>query len=252
MPKFKRRELAAEARRRNLEQLAALGSQIRQSRTRRHWTQAKLGETVGLGRSTISAIERGFGGAHTLDTWQRVAVALERPLRIELMRDALEAPRDAGHLAIQDLLLRVARAAGFSGKFEMATRPSDPAHTADVVLRHDLQRLLILVECWNTIGDIGNAARSTNRKVAELRQLAVVIGRERAYQVGACWVVRSSRRNQELVRRYEAVFAARFPGSSRSWLRALATGATPPIDPGIVWSDVAATKLIAWRRSSPA
>jgi hypothetical protein len=108
---------------------------------------------------------------------------------------------------------------------------------------------MILVECWNTIGDVGAAARSTNRKRSDLEDLATARWGEEA-QVGVVWVVRSSARNRALLQRYPEVFAARFPGSSQAWLRALTGGSAPlPTEPGLVWSDVGATRIFAWRRS---
>ncbi|HTS15275.1 MAG TPA: helix-turn-helix domain-containing protein [Candidatus Sulfotelmatobacter sp.] len=258
MVKRKRHELAAEAARRNREVLARLGSEVRQSRLRRRLTQARLGERVGLARSTIGAVELGFGGGHTLDTWQRIGLALDRPLRIELSRDIQEEPADAGHLAIQELVMRVGRSAGFQRTFELPTRPSHPTHSTDVGLRDDRGRRLLLVECWNTIGDVGAAVRSTNRKLAEAEGLAAVIGGARPvpgapepgepYAVSTVWVVRATRRNRELVARYPELFASRLTGSSRAWVRALATGAPPPADLGLVWCDVRCTRLFAWRR----
>ncbi len=183
-----------------------------------------------------------------MDTWQRIALALDRPLRVELARDQLDEPVDAGHLAIQELVLRLTRAAGYRTTFELPTRPSDPTRSADVGLRSDRARRLVLVECWNVIGDIGGAARSTNRKLAEAEQLAVGIGGERPYRTAGCWVVRATKRNRELVARYPEVFATRFPGSSMGWLRAVADGAEPPDEPGLLWCDMTAKRLFAWRR----
>jgi hypothetical protein len=66
--------------------------------------------------------------------------------------------------------------------------------------------------------------------------------------VAGCWVVRASVRNRALVGQYPQVFATRFPGPSELWLRALTAGTTPPASPGMLWADVAAGRLIAWRR----
>ena len=44
------------------------------------------------------------------------------------------------------------------------------------------------------------------------------------------------------------VFASRFPGSSR--VEALTRGDPPPAEPGLVWCDVSATRLFAWRRAA--
>ena len=68
--------------------------------------------------------------------------------------------------------------------------------------------------------------------------------------VGLVWIVRATARNRALVARYPEVFAARFPGSSAGWLASLSKGTAPPNGPGLVWTDVAATRLLAWRRRS--
>ena len=256
MSKLKRPELAAEAVRLNFEQLARLGADLRAARMRRQLTQAQLGSTVGLARSTVSDLERGWGGGHTLDTWQRLALAVDRPMRIELRRDPREEPADAGHLAIQELLLRFGRRAGYHRSFELSTRPSDPSRSTDVGLRDDRARLLILVECWNTFGDLGAAVRSTNRKLAEAAELAIATGGERPHRVAGCWVVRDLPRNRQLVARYPELFASRFPGSSARWVRALTEPAgaagrhDPPAELGLVWCDARATRLYAWRRTA--
>jgi DNA-binding XRE family transcriptional regulator len=250
MPKLKRSEIRSEAARRNREQLARLGAEVRTARRRRGSTQAALGAQVGLARATVSAIERGWGGSHTLDTWQRLAVALSVALRIDLGRDPLAETADAGHLAIQELVLRLGRAAGYGRGFEVPTRPADPVRSTDVGLRDDRRRILLVVECWNTIGDLGAAARATSRKLAEAESMAVALaqGGQQPHTVRGVWVVRATARNRALVARYPEVFATRFPGSSARWVAALTAGAEPPTQPGLVWCEVLATRLFAWRR----
>lgn len=257
MPKVKRAELAAEAHRRNLEQLARLGGEVRTARHRRQLTQQQVADAAGISRSAESAIERGLGGGHALDTWQRVALAAGRPLIVELQRDRLEDTRDAGHLAIQELVLRLGRRAGFGGAFELQTRPTEPWRSTDVGLRDNPRRVLALIECWNTFGDIGNSTRSSDRKTAEAAMLAVALGGERPYRVATCWVVRATTRNRALLARYPEVFRARFPGSSIGWVRALTVSAgavgagrppEPPWEPGLIWCDVATTRLFPWRQ----
>ncbi len=68
MPKPKRSELAAEAVRRNLEQFARTGGELKASRKRRRMTQRQLGARVGLSQSTVSLAERGRGGSLSMDT----------------------------------------------------------------------------------------------------------------------------------------------------------------------------------------
>jgi transcriptional regulator with XRE-family HTH domain len=247
MPKVKRSRLALEAERRNAMQLVRLGQEVFASRTRRRWTQAQLADRVGLSRPVVGRIEHGLGAGHTLDTWQRIGVALDRPLRVELARDALEGPVDAGHLAIQELVLREGRDGGWRGSVELATRPAEPWRSADVALVHPRLRAITVWECCNPMGDVGASARSTNRKLVEAAALAIARYGADAAAAG-CWVVRATRRNRALLARYPELFAARFPGSSRRWLEALRSGAAPPTETGLVWASVDGRRLFAWRR----
>ena len=104
------------------------------------------------------------------------------------------------------------------------------------------------MEAWNTIGNIGAAVRSTNRKIAEADALAAALWGEGRHDIAGCWVVRETRTNRDLVARYPELFAARFGGSSIGWVMALEQAQDPPATPGLVWCDVRATRLYAWRR----
>jgi len=248
MSRSKRRDIALAAALTNQEQLARLGRAARDARRRRRLTLRHLSDRAGVSASAISRMERGKGGGSTVDSWQRVATALGRPLRIDLAPETIDFTADAGHLAIQELLLGLGRQLGYVPAFEMASRPTDPARSIDVRWRHDQRRLLIVLEAWNTIGDIGAGARSFDRKLADVEAFAIAIGAGRPHRVAGCWVVRATTRNRALLARYPEVFAARFPGSSERWIRALTLGTAPPELSGLVWCDVGATRLFAWRR----
>jgi transcriptional regulator with XRE-family HTH domain len=245
-----RTRLAREAETANREQLVRIGTDVREARERRRLTQAQLGARVGLSQSAVSRAERGLGGGLTLDAWQRIATALAVPLRVKLQRDPLAETADEGHLRIQELVLRVGRTAGYGGLVELATRPQEPWRSIDVGLVDDRRRRLVVVECWNTIGDVGAAGRSSARKQAEARALAVARWGDEGPEprVGLVWVVRATARNRALVARYPRVFAAMFQGSSTGWLRALTTATEPPAQPGLVWASVDGSRLFAWRR----
>jgi transcriptional regulator with XRE-family HTH domain len=247
MPGVRRPQRAIDLDRRTRELQARIGAEVRSMRERRGWTRIALAERAGLGRMVESRIERGVGNPD-LDALQRIALALDRPLIVSFGgRDPSEPTADAGHLAIQELVLRLGRAAGYMGTFELPTRPAEPWRSADVGLASDRRRRLIHVECWNTISDVGAAARSSARKLAELEDLATARWGEGG-STGLVWVVRATARNRAIVARYPEVFASRFPGSSRGWVEALTTGSEPPPEPGLVWCDVGATRLFAWRR----
>lgn len=208
---------------------------------------------MGLSQSALSRAERGRGGGLTLDAWQRIATALGIPLRVQLQRDHLAETMDAGHLAMQELLLRHGRVAGYRGLVELSTRAAEPWRSIDVALADDAARRLVVAECWNTIGDIGAAVRTSARKLAEAEGLALARWGEAPHRVGLVWVVRATARNRALLARYPEVFAARFPGSSTGWARALTSGGEPPDQPGLVWSSADGSRLFAWRwRPGPA
>lgn len=248
-----RRAAAAAAGERDGRVLAAeLGRVVVARRRALQRTQVQLGALVGLQGARISEIERGEGAGLPLGSWIALGRALGRPFGAAfagLRRNDVGEPADAGHLGAQELLLRLARAHGRAGTFELPTKPADPARSADVAIRDDRARVLVLAEVWNTFGDLGAAARSTSRKIAEAAQLAVVLGADGPpYRVATCWVIRATVANGALLARYPAIFRSRFPGSSAAWVRALTDGMTPPpVEPGIALVDVPGTRLFPVR-----
>lgn len=195
-------------------------------------------------------MELGDGATLSVVAWQRVALVLGLPLDVQLGRDSLEEPRDAGHLVLQELLLRLGRARGLTRRFELQTRPSDPRLWSDVGLVDHANRRLLLFECVNVFGDIGASTRSSDRKAAEAEGMAIALGHGSPYTVHVCWVVRDTRRNRELLARYPEIFASRFPASSRAWVAAITTGTAPPPGRGLIWANVRATRVFAWRRAN--
>lgn len=223
-----------------------IGIDLRASRRRRRWTQDGAARRIGVTRQIVGRIERGTTDV-SLEAIGRLAAALDRPLAIALRRDPAAETADAGHLGLQDLVLRLGRRAGWDGSFELAVRPAEPWRSIDVGLSSERLRRLVVAECWNTFGDVGAAGRSSNRKQAEAEDYAVARWGA-AGTAGLVWVVRATAANRALVARYPEVFARRCPGSSRAWVLALTTGSLPPDAPGLVWCDVGATRLSEWRR----
>jgi transcriptional regulator with XRE-family HTH domain len=230
-----------------------LGEQLGKARKRRGWTQKELAAKAGIDQTRLSQIELGKGGGVPADLWFALADALQMPFRMEFARDPVQDLKDAGHLEMQELMLRLSRATGFSRTFELATKPSNPAYSVDVGLRDDSRRLLVLVECWNTFGNIGASVRSTRRKIAEAEALAIAIGGDRGpYRVAAVWLVRDAPRNRAVLARYPEVFEATFTAPSAAWVKALTfSAATPPTEMGLAWCDPRSGRLTAWRRTGP-
>ena len=247
MPGTKPSELASDARRRNLELAARLGGALREARRRRRLTQAQLGHRSGLSQSAVSDIERGNGGGYSLESWQNLFLAVDRPLMVEARRDPLDDVRDAGHLAIQELVLRVAAAR------DSTRRSSSQFALACLATRSTSS-------CGTTSGGCSWCARRGTRSATLEQALAHSPGssgrqnssREHWASTAriaceAAWVVRATTANRNLLRRYPTIFASRFPGSSLAWWRTLIAGDDPPAQPGLVWSDREASKLFPLR-----
>lgn len=238
MGESRRASPRVEARQETAALVATLGRVVRTERRRRRMTQAALAERVGWSRARISELERGEGLRAPFDVWVAVGLALGRPLAVAFSTSGDESlPADAGHLDLQEALIRLAHRHGWTGTFELPTRPANPSHSVDVCLRDDVARRLIVCECWNRFGDLGAAARSTSRKIADADGLAAALLDRGPYTVHACWLVRPTAANRALVRRYPGLLASRFTGSSRAWARTLNEGLPPPLDPGLVWFD---------------
>jgi transcriptional regulator with XRE-family HTH domain len=221
-----------------------LGGELRDGRRGTKLKQAQVAALIGVHQSRVSQIERGFGHAAPLAVWIAFGIAVQRPLAISASRSLISEPRDAGHLAAQELILQLGKANGIKGTFELPARAAPGATYIDVGLRDDRRRVLSVIEVWNRFEDIGAGSRNFKRKLAEAEALAVAAGGDGdPYRVAGCWVLRATAANRALVARYPAIFAAEFPGSSRAWLRSLLAGDTPPDEPGVVWVDVGATRL---------
>jgi transcriptional regulator with XRE-family HTH domain len=242
----RRTRLAQDAVRANQEVQVRLGRGVREARVRRRLTQKQLGAKVGLSQGTISRAERGLGGGLTLDAWRRIALALGIHLQVSLQRDPQQEPTDAGNLGMQELVLRLGRQSGYPRMVELKTRSADPWRSIDVALAADARQTLLVVECWNTFGDVGTSIRSSNRKRAEAEEYAA--GRWGSEgRAALVWVVRATASNRALIARYPELFAAAFPASSRAWVEALTNGAEPPTQPGLVWASVDGQRIFEWR-----
>jgi len=227
---------------------AHLGGEARRTRTRIRRTQAQVAARVGISRSRYAELERGEGAEAPLDVWVRVGLVLGRPLAVSLSRDAnldgTAEPADAGHAAAQELVLRLARLHGRRSDVELPIGLGRSPDSADVVLRDDRQRVLILVEIVNRASDLGALARSTDRKVAGLEGAAILAGGDdNPYRVAVVWLLTDTAANRALVARFPEFLRARCPGSSLGWARAVMDGSEPPDEPGLAWVDVRAGRI---------
>lgn len=234
---------------------ATLGRDARLTRARLRLTQGQVARRIGISRTRYAEMERGEGANAPLALWVKLGAGLGRALAVALSRDvtgdgASADMRDAGHLAAQELVLRLARTHGRSVNVELATRPHDPLFVADLVLRDGPRRTLLLIEIVNRARDLGAAARSTDRMAAELEGFAILAGGDDGpYRVARGWLLVDTTANRRLMARYPEFLRARFPGSSASWTSALMEGLAPPVEPAIGWIDPRSGRIfpVRWR-----
>ena len=207
-----------------------LGREMRLTRRRRRLRQADLGDRVGLSQAQISALEAGAGARTSIETWVAIGIALERPIAIGFTRDVVQPLNDAGHLAAQELVARIAIAAGWRAAIESPDDPRAPTGSTD--LRLDRSNLRVLTEIWNRVDDLGAAVRSSDRKLGRAPAGTRVL-----------WLLVDTAANHAIVRRYPTVLRARFPGSSAAWVRAVSARTDPPAEPGLAWIDTGGGRL---------
>src|SRR3954447_18565148 len=141
----------------------SLGAALHDGRRQRRERLADVSRRTAISVARLSEIERGLGATLGLDGWVRLGLAIDRPLAVQFSRSiAPHRVADAGHLELQVWVLALARRRGWKAGLEIPTRPADPSRSVDVLVRAG--EAIILIECWNTIGDFGAGVRSTNRK----------------------------------------------------------------------------------------
>lgn len=220
-----------------------LGRAIAAARAVRTLSQAELGTIASMSQSAVSRVELGQGDGLSLRAWVRLATVVGLPVRFEFGRDPLRRPVDAGHLDLQELLLR----RGAAQRYEEVSTETPTGHGwVDVSWRSAARHLSIVLEAWNVIGDVGSGLRSFVRKVERVQDREM--GQGSGHRVAGCWVVRSNERNRRLLSRYPHVFTTALPGSSRGWVAALEDGFDPPRDPGLVLCDPDRDRITEWRR----
>jgi hypothetical protein len=116
-----------------------------------------------------------------------------------------------------------------------------PTGSGLVVLTRAARGEVAVVEVWNLVDDVGAAFRGLDAKMAR-------ITRQRSGTTSGLMVICATLRNRALVHDFKALFRAQLPASSAAWLAALSEPGKPmPARPGLVWTDVAGTRMLVAR-----
>lgn len=230
---------------------ATLGRDAAATRRRQGLTQATLAARLGWSRSRYADLERGEGASAPLELWVAIGMAIGRPLAVGFSKDpALPSLTlaDEGHVAAQELVLRLAREHRRRADVELPLAAGRSSYSADVLLRDEAQRILLLIEVVNRPGDLGALSRATDRKRALLDGLAASLGGDRgSYRIAVGWLFVDSTANRRLVARWPEFIRARCPGSSAALAMALMHGSRPPERPAAAWIDPRRSRVTPMR-----
>jgi transcriptional regulator with XRE-family HTH domain len=221
-----------------------IGFALRDARRRAGLRQVDIAERAGISQSFYSRLERGLATSASVETLAASAEAVGHQLAafLELAPGATP-PRDVEHLRTQQLVV-VAAAAGEWRATPEAALPDDGPwpRSIDVLLRRPARGETAVVEVVNYLADVGDAIRNLEAKVL------AVARRETVGTVAGLLLVRRTRRNRQVVSDLRTLFAARYPGSSSAWLRALRDPTAPmPAEAGFAWTSVRGDRLAAAR-----
>jgi hypothetical protein len=140
----------------------------------------------------------------------------------------------------QATLIEHARRGGWTALPELAVDTgSMRSRSIDVGFVRISRREAIVAEIWDWFDDVGAGLRSLDgkREAMQARLERDSGPRSEPWTVRCLYVVRRTRRNQRLLTDLRPLFAARFAGSSTSWLRALADpDVVMPDKDGLLWS----------------
>ena len=238
-----------EGRRRTLVIMRRVGLGLAESRIALRLSQAKAAERAGISQASWSRIERGATGSISLETLASCASAVGVQLAAFIeARPGADLPRDLEHLRRQSLVVRISQRGEWAAQPELAIDDDAPrSRSIDVYLARAMTAEIAVVEIVDLLADGGAAMRGLSDKVAAVRRRAPA-----GWRVQGILILRATARNRTTVADVRALFAARFAGSSAAWLRALTNPAAPmPGRDGLIWSNVAGTRLVAARLSGP-
>lgn len=222
-----------------------IGNGLRDARLALRLRQTDVAQRAGITQAHWSRLERGLEPGASLATLAACAAAVHARLAafVEAQPGA-DLPRDIEHLRRQQAIVTLATPGGWEATPEAEVPGDRPRpRSIDVLLVRRIRREAAVVEVWDLMLDIGDAMRGLEAKVLATRER---LGPD--WHVEGLLVVRGTRRNRGLVRQLRALFAARYPASSRRWLLALADRDTDmPHGSGFAWTTADGGRLIEAR-----
>lgn len=200
-----------------------VGSVIRAVRIRRGMSQAQVAGAAGVGRSTVSLIERGDLERTSLRLIRRIAGAVGVSLQLAPRWRGAELAKllDEKHAVIVREVVARLTPLGWQALPEHTFNVRGEHGSIDVLAWHAPTRALLTVEVKTKLPDLQDLLSKMDRK----RRLAPALARElgwRPLAIGSVLVLPEATWARNVLDRFGPVFAAALPARTadvRRWLR---------------------------------
>jgi len=186
----------------------------------------------------------------TISAVGRMASALGATLHVELRwrGEQLDRLIDAAHAALQELVVRELRTAGWMSEVEVSFNWYGDRGRCDAVAFHPGTGTLLIVEAKTRLGDIQDLLGRLDVKVRLGRQLARQLGWPEPSRVIPCLVIADGRTARRVVATHAALFA-RFTLRGRAADRWLASPSSDgPIGGILVFESLPDSQSVPARR----
>ena len=200
-----------------------IGNSLRVLRVRKRLRQSDVARRAGVGRETVSRLERGCLGRTPVDTLRAVASALGANVDVRLRWQGAEIDRVAGaahadlHEAVAVLL---GRRRGWEWRAEVSFSIYGERGVIDILAWHARTRSLLIIELKTELVDPQTLVATMDRRTRLARRIAARFGWQPA--TVNCWVVLSEvSTNRRRVNDHSALLCSAFPANGhavRRWL----------------------------------
>lgn len=199
------------------------GMALRAARSRRGWTQVEVARRAGVGRTTVSRLERGLLDASRVGVVRRVSKALEIYVALVARSRGGEVDRlaDRDHAALAEAFVRWLVALGWEVRPEVAFFYRGERGIVDLVAWHAPTRSLLLIELKTRIVEVGRLLMVLEQRHRLGREIAASLGWMPA-TVSSVLVLLETVSNHRRLAEHRELFRASLPVDGRSvrpWLK---------------------------------
>jgi transcriptional regulator with XRE-family HTH domain len=201
------------------------GRLVRAIRTSNGETQAAVARRAGISQTVYSRAERGHAAELKLSALERIAMALDANLIIDLRYQGGLADRliDRAHASIVEVVIAALRRAGWDIVVEFSFNVFGERGSVDILGWHAATRTLLIIEVKSRFTDLQDMLLSLGRK---LRLVPDEVRRELDWDpiaVGRIVVAPGTTENRNVINRHRATFDTALPAQAtaiRRWIRA--------------------------------